>query len=46
VRLAPPGLGEQSEDILTELGYRPEQISELRAKRAIRWTGTTRGPCS
>lgn len=36
VRLAPPALGQQSEEILRELGYSPERIGELRTKQVIK----------
>ena len=35
VRLAPPLLGEQTDDILAELGYEPEEIAKLRAARIV-----------
>ena len=34
-RRLPPGHGEHTESILAELGYNPEQIKELRSKRAV-----------
>ena len=35
VRLPPPGLGEHTNDLLTEAGFGPEQLEDLRAAGAI-----------
>jgi len=35
IRLAPPRVGEHTEQILTDLGYTPEQIQSLRAEGVI-----------
>jgi crotonobetainyl-CoA:carnitine CoA-transferase CaiB-like acyl-CoA transferase len=36
LRSLPPELGEQTEEILAQLGYEPEAIDELKAKGVVR----------
>lgn len=35
VRSAPPGLGEHTDEVLSELGYTPQQVAALRRPRVI-----------
>jgi crotonobetainyl-CoA:carnitine CoA-transferase CaiB-like acyl-CoA transferase len=35
VRLPPPGLGEHTDMILSDLGYSEAEIAELKAKRVV-----------
>lgn len=38
-RLAPPLLGQHTKEILSEIGYTPEEISELESKKVIKIAG-------